>query len=256
VTGREDVSTDPERALEASLAALAELIVFQQPLEDTLVQVASLAAAAIPGADGAGLTLLESAHDHTMLASAPFVQTLDEVQYQLGEGPCLGAVEVRATQVSGSLEADLRWPRFGPKAGLLGVHSALSLPLLRKDRVVGSLNVYGHVRDAFGAQSVRIGELFSRPAAVTAGNALFLEQVRRVGERLDTALASRTIIDRAIGIRMSGTGITAEEAFEHLRAHSQSEGTTVVDTARHSVERAVVRARERHRGPELEQGPT
>jgi GAF domain-containing protein len=250
VTGREEVlNTDRERALETNLKALAELLLFQQPLEDTLTEVATFAAAAIPGADGAGLTLLEIARDDTIVASAQFVRIIDEVQYRLGEGPCLLAVEIRATQVSGSLGGDGRWPRFGPQAGRLGVHSALSLPLLLGDRVVGALNVYGHARDAFGAQSVQIGELFARPAALTAANALLLEESRRLAEQLDKALASHAVIDRATGIWMSRTGGTSDEALEHLRALSRSDGTKLADVARQTVERAVVRARERHRTP-------
>jgi GAF domain-containing protein len=171
------------------------------------------------------------------------------VQYRLGEGPCLLAVKVRATQVSGSLSGEPRWPRFGPQAGRLGVHSALSLPLLLKDRVVGALNVYGHARDAFGPQAVRIGELFSRPAAVTAANALVLEESRRLAEQLDQALASHAVIDRAVGIWMSRTGSSAEEAFEHLRALSQSDGTKLADVAAQTVERAVERARGRRLNP-------
>jgi hypothetical protein len=54
------VSTDPDRALGVSLAALAELLLFQQSLRDTLIAVATFASSAIPGADGAGLTLLET----------------------------------------------------------------------------------------------------------------------------------------------------------------------------------------------------
>lgn len=45
---------------------------------------------------------------------------------------------------SGSLGGEQRWPHFGPRAAQLGVHSALSLPLLLPGAVVGVLNVYAH----------------------------------------------------------------------------------------------------------------
>ena len=41
----------------------------------------------------------------------------------------------------------------------------LSLPLLLPDRVVGAMNVYAHVENAFGPDAIRIGERFARPAA-------------------------------------------------------------------------------------------
>jgi GAF domain-containing protein len=242
-------SSESERALETSLAALAELLLFHQPLEETLTEVASYAAAAIPGADGAGLTLLENARADTMVASADFVRSVDEVQYRIAEGPCVLAVETHTTQVSGALGNEARWPTFGPQAGRLGVHSALSLPLLLKDRVVGALNVYGHEYNAFDSRAVRIGELFSRPAAVTAANAQLLEESRRLAEHLDRGLLTRATIDQAVGIVMSRRGISAEEASDHLRDVSQSSGTKLVDVARQIVENAVARARVRHRPP-------
>ena len=85
---------------------------------------------AIPGAEGAGLTMLEDDRPQTVVASAEFVHAVDDVQYGLGEGPCLLAVETGSTQTSGSLGGEARWPRFGPRVGRMGVHSVLSLPLL------------------------------------------------------------------------------------------------------------------------------
>jgi len=242
----------PEQALEHSLAGLSHLLLLQQPLEETLTEVAAFATGAIPGADGAGLTLLENNRADTIVASADFVRAIDEVQYRIGEGPCLLAVATRATQVSGSLGGETRWPRFGPRAGRLGVHSALSLPLIVRQRVVGALNVYSHQHHAFDIRAVRMGELFSRPAAVTAANALLLEESRRLAGQLERALGSRAGIDQAIGIIMSRSGVSATAAFEQLRQVSHAENTRLADVAEHLVQSAVERARDRHR-PE---GPT
>ena len=54
------------------------------------------------------------------------------------------AVAEGRTFTSGNLGGEPQWPRFGPRIGRLGVHSALSLPLLLPNRVVGALNVYAH----------------------------------------------------------------------------------------------------------------
>lgn len=64
------------------------------------------------------------------------------MQHRLGQGPCLSAVASARTQVSAWLGKDDRWPCFGPRAGRLGVHSALSLPLLVDGNVIGALNAY------------------------------------------------------------------------------------------------------------------
>jgi hypothetical protein len=52
---------------------------------------------------------------------------IDEIQYlTLEEGPCITAALQGRTVRSGSLGGEKMWPRFGPRVGRLGVHSALS----------------------------------------------------------------------------------------------------------------------------------
>jgi GAF domain-containing protein len=232
--------------LVASLAGLSGLLTDHRPLRETLVEIADFAVQAIPGADGAGLTMLEDARAQTVVASAEFVHTVDDVQYGLGEGPCLLAVESRATQTSGSLGGDPRWPRFGPRVGRMGVHSVLSLPLLLPERVVGAMNVYAHAKNAFDPAAVRTGELFARPAAVAAHNAQVLAQSQRLAAQLTEALTSRAVIDQALGVLMSRTGASPDEAFSRLRSMSQAQHLKVADVARNLLDDAVRRARSRH----------
>ena len=121
--------------LRASLDDLAGLVSGAGGLQPLLAQVATFAAHAIPGADGAGVTLLRVERPDNLVealaASHPFVSEIDEIQYvTLGEGPCITAALERRTVRSGSLGGEKMWPRFGPRVGRLGVNSALSLPLL------------------------------------------------------------------------------------------------------------------------------
>jgi GAF domain-containing protein len=232
--------------LTASLAGLSGLLTGHRPLRETLTEIAEFAVQAIPGADGAGLTMLEDDRPQTVVASAEFVHAVDDVQYGLGEGPCLLAVHSRQTQTSGSLGGEPRWPRFGPRVGRMGVHSVLSLPLLLPDRVVGAMNVYAHAKDAFGADAVRIGELFARPAAVSVHNAQVLAQSQRLAAQLEEALTSRAVIDQALGVIRSRTGANPEEAFSRLREMSQSRHVKVAEVSRILMEEAVGRARARH----------
>ncbi len=234
-----------EDDLAAGLAGLSGVLTGHRPLRETLVEVAEFAVQAIPGADGAGLTMLEDDRAQTVVSSAEFVHVVDDVQYGLGEGPCLSAVETRQTQTSGSLGGEPRWPRFGPRVGRLGVHSVLSLPLLLPERVVGALNVYAHRKDAFGTAAVRIGELFAQPAAVSVHNAQVLAQSQRLALQLGEALTSRAVIDQALGIIRSRTGASAQEAFDRLRVMSQSQHVKVAEVSRVLVEEAVRRARAR-----------
>ncbi len=236
---------DEDEDLSTSLAGLSGLLTGHRPLVDVLTDIAEFAVGAIPGADGAGLTMLDDDRPQLVVASTDFVHAVDEIQYGLGEGPCLLAVASRCTQTSGSLGGDRRWPRFGPRVGRMGVHSVLSLPLLLPDQVVGAMNVYAHAKEAFGPDAIRIGELFAVPAAVSVHNSQVLAQSMRLAEQLGQALSSRAVIDQAIGVLMARTGATSEEGFSRLRAMSQAQHVKLSEVAGSLVDEATRRARAR-----------
>lgn len=239
--------------LRDSLAGLSRLVLpeGQQGLEDMLLSVAEFAVQAIPGANGASLTLLDDDgpdQPTTVLATAEIVRQVDAIQYGIGEGPCITAVAQGRTVRSGSLSADPAWRRFGPRAGRLGVHSALSLPLLGPHGGLGALNVYAGAKNAFDGRAARLGELFAVPAAVTVQNARELAYARRLAAQLEQALIGRSVIDQALGILMSRTGCGPDEAFDELRALSQSEHRRLSEVARLLVDESVRRARARSGG--------
>ena len=246
----EQVSAD-DADLQAGIANLAGLVAGSLGLPELLAEVASFAVGAIPGADGAGVTLLRVDRPDNMVAalaaSAPFVAEIDEIQYViLHEGPCITAALERRTVRSGSLGGEKMWPRFGPRVGRLGVHSALSLPLLLRDQVVGAINVYAHGKDVFDEHAAGLGELFAKPAAVAVHNAQILADALSLTVQLQTALSTRPVIDQAIGLIRGRTGRSVEDAFTHLRAISQAEHRKLADVAQQIVDEAVRRARARH----------
>jgi GAF domain-containing protein len=248
------VQSDAEDAdLASSLAKLAQLAVGhgQQGLEDMLSHVAVFATQAIPGADGAGLTLFENDRADTLVASATFVREIDAIQYGIGEGTCISAAAEGRTMRSGSLGGDPLWPHFGPRVGRLGVHSVLSLPLVGPGGVLGAMNVYAHRKNSFDDRAVQLGELFAVPAAISVMNAQALTQARRLAVHLQGAMTTRATIDHALGIIMSRAGCTADEAFYRLRGISQTDHLKVVQVARNIVNDAVKRARARHTHTEM-----
>jgi hypothetical protein len=131
--------------------------------------------------------------------------------------------------------------------GRLGVHSVVSLPLLGSDpAVLGALNIYAYAKDAFDERAIELGELFAVPAAVAVQAAKELDTARRLAAQLESALTSRQIIDHAIGIVMSRTGCSSEEAFDKLRVISQTEHRKLAQVAQQVRDDAVRRARARY----------
>jgi transcriptional regulator with GAF, ATPase, and Fis domain len=238
---------EEEEDLRESLAGLSRLAADRLPLEDLLTQVATYAVRAIPGADGAGLTLLEEDRADTIVATAPFVTEVDDIQYGIEQGPCISAAREGQTVMSGSLGGDPRWPRFGGRVARLGVHSVVSLPLITPDGVVGAMNVYAHDKNVFDDRAAELGQIFAAPAAIAVHNAHVLAQTRRLANKLQAALEVRGVIDRAVGIVMSRSGSTEHEALERLRSLSQHEHRKLAEVASQIVDEAVARARARNR---------
>jgi AmiR/NasT family two-component response regulator len=77
-------------------------------------------------------------------------------------------------------------------------------------------------------------------------NAQLLSKARDRAEQLQRALASRPLIDQAIGILRSRSGVSEEEAFDRLTRISQKENVKLRVVAERMVEEAVRRARARH----------
>jgi GAF domain-containing protein len=237
--------------LQAGIGGLAGLVADSVGLPELLAEVAGFAVRAIPGADGAGVTLLRVDRIENMVealaASAPFVAEIDDIQYvTLKEGPCITAALERRTVRSGSLGGEKMWPRFGPRVSRLGIHSALSLPLLLPGQVVGAINVYAHGKDVFDEHAAELGELFAKPAAVAVHNAQILAQARRLAAQLQAALSTRPVIDQAIGLLRGRTGRSAEDAFSQLQEISRSEHRKLAEVAQRIVDEAVRRAHARH----------
>jgi GAF domain-containing protein len=243
-----DVADSAEIDLRRSLEGLSRLAMGegQAGLECLLRQVADFAAGAIPGADGAGLTLLEKDRPSTVVASADFVMEVDALQYGIGEGPCISAARDGLTMRSASLSNDGQWPKFGPRAAQLGVRSALSLPLIVDGRIFGSMNIYARRSDAFTDRAVVLGETFAVPAAISVKNAQALSEAQRLAAQLQGALGSRAVIDQALGIVISRSGCGPEEAFDKLRTISQAENRKLALVAQQVVEEATRRARARN----------
>jgi GAF domain-containing protein len=240
-----------EGDLLTGLRGLSAMVAGARGVFDLLAEVAGFAAEAIPGVDGAGVALIDPSKSHPTLqtttsATAAFVHRIDAVQYdELHEGPCITCMETGRPAVSGSLGSDGRWPHFGGRVARMGVHSALSLPLLVGEQVIGAINCYADARDTFGEHAVRLGSQFATPAAVSIFNAGLLAGARARAEKLEEALEHRAVIDQAVGIIRSRSGVSPEVAFGRLIQMSQAGNVKLRVVATRLVEDAVRRAQAR-----------
>lgn len=227
--------------LRAGILGLAQLDLGGSGTVGLLTRIAGLAVAAVPRADGAGLTVPGGAE----VATAEFVHEVEEVAHRIHEGPSLTAITEGCAVCSGSLGGEPRWPHFGPRAGRLGVHSVLSVPLVHDGAALGAIDVYAHDKDAFDDAAVESAQLFAAVAAVSVANANVFADAQRRAAQLEHAVSSRAVIERAVGILISRTGVSADEAFERLRGMSQAQHRKVVALADALVQASAGRARAR-----------
>lgn len=197
---------------------------------DTLEGLVELARDSVTAAEHAGLSMREAGGKVvTVAATSELVVRADAWQYELGEGPCLDAVQEQEIVLSTDLREDSRWPRWAAEVAGLGVRSLLSLQLFTGERTLGALNLYGTHPQAFGQDSLVEG------AAVAAHVSVVLAATRRE-ENLQLALASRTTIGRAEGILMERFGIDATAAFSVLQRISQDRNVRLLRVAEQLVE--------------------
>ncbi|MBO0811231.1 MAG: GAF and ANTAR domain-containing protein [Microlunatus sp.] len=241
--------TVPDELLAEGFVDLARLATGTLPLEESLVKVAESAVRVIDTAEGAGLMLIKDAKPQTVVATAEFVRDIDDVQYELGEGPSISAAAGGEVILAGTIGGDLRWPRFGGRVARMHVHSVLSLPLITPDATVGAVSIYAGPKHAFANHDALVGERFAGAAAIVVQNAQIVSETRNLAGRLQAALARRGVIDQAIGIIIARTGVGPRQAFDRLRTISQTEHRKVRDVAERLVEEAVHSARHRPADP-------
>lgn len=227
------------------LARLSGLVLTEPDLDTALAAVTRVAVAVVGPCDGASLTMRHAGAPSVPAASDDWAVALDRLQFSEQEGPCLDCLREGSVMRVRDLPADSRFPSYGPKAGELGAHSTLSLPLAADGRTVGALNLYSREPDAFGTDELAIGELLAAHASLAVSAATAYYSSVELADQMRQALESRAVIEQAKGVVMASAGCGAEEAFAVLVERSQRANVklrevaqTVVDDARRSPGRS------------------
>ena len=179
---------------------------------ETLAAVIDMAVTSGPG-EGASITVRTGRTVESVAYSSDLILQADQLQYQLGEGPCLDAVWTDGVFVIPNLVADGRWPRWAPAAARLGVGSSISVHLFT-DAALGSLNLYSLRPREYGYADVEAAKVIGAHASVVLAYA-------RNEQNLWQAIDTRNLIGQAQGMLMQKYGLTAEKAFGVLRRYSQ-----------------------------------
>jgi GAF domain-containing protein len=206
------------------LHTLYRLLLATPEVESLLGEIAVLAAAIVEPAVSCGITVHYGDEPLTVASSDARAPIIDEEQYHVREGPCLEALRTGRLVDVPDQGTDERWAAYAQRARERGVQSSVSLPLLVDGRSLGALNLYSdRSPHAFADEAVRRRALeFADRAAVVLTLAIQRLEQDRTARELEEALASRTLIDQAIGVIMAQQGCDAHVAFDLLRHQSQT----------------------------------
>jgi GAF domain-containing protein len=166
--------------------------------------------------DAASITMLAPDRSvDTVAHSDDRVLKADQLQYELGEGPCVDAVWADGVFTVPDLLADGRWPRWAPEAAGLGFAASLSVHLFT-DSTLGSINMYSLTPRDFTETDIE-------NARVIAAHASVVLAYGRQNDNLWRAIDARNLIGQAQGILMERYGLTGPKAFALLRRYSQQQ---------------------------------
>jgi GAF domain-containing protein len=241
----QDRSTDLPLAdeLSAVFARMSGLLLSEETVATALGLVSSLALDTVPGAVGAGVSVIDERGRRSSGSTDARVERADALQYELDEGPCLAATAGRQLVRVDDLAADHRWPRWSAAVAPLGLRAALSTPMVAGDASLGALKVYAEEPDTFDDHSERLLAMFAAQAAILVANVQSHERARRLSDGLRQAIGTRDLVSTAKGVLMARHGVGGDVAFGMLVARCGDGNGTLPEVARTVVDSAVRRRR-------------
>jgi GAF domain-containing protein len=217
---------DPER-----VAHIATVIAAAPKDSEQSLCVSS---ARVAGVHGAGVVLIMHGRAlGTVCSSDPITEAVEEVQYTLGEGPCIEAFSTRAPVLVPDLGAEdvVRWPGFREGALAAGVRAAFGFPIFVGPVCIGALNLYdlrsGTLSDDQFADALAVAHVAGRTV-------LDWQSVAGAGSlarQLEHLPANRAVVHQATGMVSVQASVTIDDAVALLRAYAFANNRAITDVA-------------------------
>ena len=224
MSGVTGVGSADEGDLAAAMAEAALALNAPETVEEALARLVQVARSVIPGAEQCGISVADRRSVTTMASTDGVVDRLDQLQYRLGEGPCLDAMRDHTSVVVDDMRTETRWPRFAPPAAAAGCISQMGIEIFREAGRVGGLNLYSSKPSAFDDYTRHTATLLAIHTSVVMGKVITVDN-------LTHALKTRQLIGQAIGIVMYRYAVDEKAAFAYLTRISQNSNVKLHDVA-------------------------
>ncbi|GGV67762.1 transcriptional regulator [Streptomyces longisporoflavus] len=170
-----------------------------------------------------------------VVASDEHTRALELFGLEWDEGPCMDCCRSPRTRISETRldagDACPRWPRFTPRALLLGFTSVATVPLRYQDTVVGALSLLHDRQRPLDEGELRLARALADSAAVCVIQQQVVHEQRTQIARIQNSLDSRIVIEQAKGYLSNSRGCTADQAYTRMRTYARNRQLKLSDVA-------------------------
>jgi hypothetical protein len=201
-----------------------------------------LAAVDVTQVSGAGIMLFSDDVPRGSVDSSDAVSSmLEELQFALGEGPCIEARELDRPVLEPDLRASsaARWIGFTDAALGAGVRAVFGFPARIGAARVGALNLY---RDQPGPLSAEQHRDALVVADMAAELILLLQADAPAGllaKELESGGSFQSVVHQASGMVSGQLDVQVDQALVRLRSYAFGNDRVLADVARDVVDRAL-----------------
>ena len=200
--------------------AMAEIVYSGESYETVYDALCRSTVEFVDGCDHASLMLRRSGRTRTVAATDDVAREIDAMEYALGDGPCLDAIDESEPDqhICSDLTTGSRWPKLA--ATILErteVRGMAGFRIRQDGQKVGALNVFSDTPGALTDHSLE------QAIMLTAFASVAMAALDR-GEEATTlrrGLESNREIGKAIGLLMAMHEIDDDQAFQMLSKVSQ-----------------------------------
>ena len=213
---------------------LARLIYIGSTFDEVYQHLVYTAPRIVSGCDHASLMLARRDSYETAAASDDVARHIDALERELGEGPCVDAIEEEAGQIDPDISKHASWPRLAERVlAETPVRGMAGYRIVIEGKKVGALNLFSDTPGAFekGGDEGAVLSAFASVALMSVANRDRADSLRR-------GLESNREVGKAIGLLMAAHHIGSDEAFEVLRKASNDMNMKLTEVAREVIENA------------------
>lgn len=198
--------------------------------------------------DAAAISLVfDGTNSGTLGSSGAPARRYDELQFTLGEGPCLESVARRGPVVVVDLAdpADLRWPIYTPALLDLQVRGVCAMPVVVAGEYVGALDLFRFEPGPLNSDHFSAAVIAAELAGIPVLDLLDGDMHAAAADPDSNAWAelnalSRVEVSQATGMLVAQLGVDPADALVRLRAHAYATGSSATAVARDILDRTLI----------------